>query len=67
MKKTHQDRLHLIDRLERKLARKMRLQNQARRQNTKSALRTMRGQRFDERTDTDYIDDVFRGKSWIAY
>lgn len=60
MKKTHKDRINLIDRLERKYMRKLQLKTQARRQNIKSALRTMRGRHFSTRDNqTESIEGIF--------
>lgn len=47
MKKTHQDRINLIERLERKYERKVQLHSQTRRQRIKNTLRNMRGHRID--------------------
>jgi hypothetical protein len=60
-KKTHKDRVSLIDRLERKYAKKVQLRNQIRRQNIKNALRTMRGRHFEiDEMRTESIDGFFR-------
>jgi peptide subunit release factor RF-3 len=61
MTKTHKDRVNLINRLERKYAKKMQLQRQKQRQNIKNALRSMRGHRVDtEDLRTEAIDGIFR-------
>ena len=60
MKKTHQDRINLIDRSERKYARKLQLKSQERRQHMKNALRAMRGRRADIRhAQAESIDGIF--------
>lgn len=60
MKKTREDRLNLIDRLERKYVEKVRVRRQERQQNIKNALRKMRGRRFGmEDMDTSHIEDIF--------
>jgi len=67
MKKTHADRIDLIDRLERKYARKVQLRQQ-REQKFKNALRMMRGRHFsDEDTSTDSIDGIFRHSSRATF
>ena len=60
MRKTHKDRVSLIDRLERKYAKKIQLRNQVQRQNIKNALRVMRGRHFDDDLRTESIDGIFR-------
>jgi hypothetical protein len=60
MKKTHKDRVSLIDRLERKYAKKVQLRNLIRRQNIKNALRVMRGRHFDDELRSESIDGIFR-------
>lgn len=50
MKKTYQDRINLIERLERKYQRKVQLHSQTRRQKIKNTLRNMRGHRIDSLT-----------------
>lgn len=57
MKKTHKDRINLIDRLERKYTRKIQLRAMNRERNLKNTLRAMRGQHFGSE---DPSDDIFR-------
>ena len=47
MKKTFEDRQRLIDRLERKYARKVRMYSQNKQHGIKSAFRQMRGKQLD--------------------
>lgn len=60
MKKTHQDRIKLIDRLERRHEEKVRLLRQKRQYEVKNMLRRMRGRDFDMNSSLylDYIDGV---------
>lgn len=67
MKKTHEDRMNLINRLERKYARKVWLQKQESRRTIKSALRAMRGRRLKyDNAQTESLDGIFRHGSGIA-
>lgn len=60
MRKTHEDRINLINRLERKYAMKVQLHRQERRQSLKSALRSMRGRQFDlQDRAVESIDGMF--------
>jgi len=60
MKKTREDRINLIDRLERKYMEKVRMRRQEKQQNIKIALRKMRGRGFAiEDINIDYIEDIF--------
>ena len=59
VKKTHEDRIRLINRLERKFAAKVRMRNQIRRENLKNAFSAMR-ERRNARNNlyTDSVDGI---------
>jgi len=68
MKKTYMDRVNLIDRLERKYARKIQLRAQRRRQNVRNALRVMRGSSLNsERMRSEALEGIFQRGSKIAF
>jgi len=67
MKKTREDRINLIDRLERKYIEKVRIKRQEKQQNIKNVLRKMRGRTLGiEDASIDYIEEILpRGAKTI--
>lgn len=60
MRKTREDRINLIDRLERKYVEKVRTKRQERQQDIKNALRKMHGRRLSTvDAPTDSIEGIF--------